>query len=315
MIRSKRPNIKSNTISSYTGYINKLYRLYLDSSDKYIDSYDKPNDYKWLNDTDKINSILKKYKATTRKNIYNSIVVILDALNSDPELIKTYSQLRDSEHKEYETLVKNHTKTEKQMKNWVELKEIDDILKDYKAMTNKLYKKKLFKPREYNTLQEYITLLTYRNIPMRNDLAKMQVITPTQYKNLSADEKEENNFLVGTARIPYHFQINEYKTKKKFGKKKIEIPKTLNREIRKWLRVNKSGFYLTNSKGNQPITANGITKLLNKLFKEHTGKNVSTSMIRHIYLSDKYSKELEEKKKDAHNFGHSLEQQQDYIKK
>ena len=53
--------------------------------------------------------------------------------------------------------------------------------------------------------------------------------------------------------------------KKKFGKKKIEIPKTLNREIRKWLRVNKSGFYLTNSKGNQPITANGITKLLNKL--------------------------------------------------
>ena len=40
-------------------------------------------------------------------------------------------------------------------------------------------------------------------------------------------------------------------------------------------------------------------------------------MIRHIYLSSKYKGDIEAdkaKQKDAHNFGHSLQQQKDYVK-
>ena len=61
-IENKRPNIKKNTIDSYITYINKLYRLYSDSSDT-------PTEYDWLKNTDKITDILKKYKHTTRKKL------------------------------------------------------------------------------------------------------------------------------------------------------------------------------------------------------------------------------------------------------
>ena len=118
------------------------------------------------------------------------------------------------------------------------------MLKWYKGSVNEIYRKTGIKPRDYSLIQEYIILLTYRNIPMRNDTANMRVVTPAEYNKIPDTTKEERNYLVGSARVPYHFQINEYKTKKSFGKKRIDIPKVLNREIRKWLRVNDSGFFL-----------------------------------------------------------------------
>ena len=308
-IKSKRPNIKSNTIQSYITYINKLYRLYDDTKET-------PTSYKWLENVDKIVELMKSYKHTTRKNFYNAIVVVLSATNGSGEIINTYSNKRDKEHAYYENLVKSHKKSDRQEKNWVELDEIDAILKQYKRKSIELYKKSNFNSKkDYPILQQYIILLTYRNIPMRNDVANMKVVSPSEYKKIPQETKEKHNYLVGSNRIPYHFQINEYKTKKAFGKKKIDIPKELNREIRKWLRVNTSGYFITNASQKEPISANGITKLLTKIFKEHTGKNVSTSMIRHIYLSSKYKGDLNEKEEDAHKMSHSLEQQKDYIKK
>ena len=156
-------------------------------------------------------------------------------------------------------------------------------------------------------------LLTHRNVPMRNDVAHMKVLTPTQFKRIPKSEKEMNNFLVGNERVSYKFFINDYKTKKTFGNKIIAIPKELNREIRKWLRVNQSGYFITNSK-REPISPNGITKLLTKIFQTHFGKNISTSMLRHIYLSSKYKEDLLQKQSDSYKMGHSLEQQKDYIK-
>jgi len=310
-IKSKRPNIKANTIDSYITYINKLYSILKGEKSQ-------PTDYNWLKDTSNITKLLDNYKSTTKKNFYNAIVVVLNAFDFDDTIVEEYANLRDNEHKKYEEMVKSHKKTERQEKNWVELEEIDKILKKYKREANEIYKSANINPKKnFSLLQEYIILLTYRNIPMRNDVANMKVVSPTEYKAIPENEREEHNYLVGSNRVPYHFQINEYKTKKSFGKKKIEINKNLNREIRKWLRVNRSGYFITNASQTQPITPNGITKLITKIFKHHTGKNVSTSMIRHIYLSDKYRKDLEvnkKREKDAHNMAHSLKQQMDYVK-
>ena len=48
---------------------------------------------------------IKKYKPTTRKNIYNAIFVVLHAFNADKSLLERYSMLRDLEHKKYEDFV------------------------------------------------------------------------------------------------------------------------------------------------------------------------------------------------------------------
>ena len=312
LIRKKRPNIKDNTIASYITYINKLYRIINDTNNK-------PTEYEWLADVDTIQKSIQTYQSTTRKNILNAIVVALGALDKDESLIKTFSNLRDSEHKHYEKMVTNHEKSEKQKQNWIELSEIDAILKRLRRGANEIYSgKKLYhRKKDYPLLQQYITLLTYRNIPMRNDLANMRVVTPQEYDALTEEQQDKNNYLVGGIRKPYYFQINDYKTKKTFGKKKIDIPPILNKEIRRWLKYNDSGFFLTNASGRAPINPNGITKLLTTLFQEQTGKSISTSMIRHIYLSDKYKGEIEkqrEKMKDSHAMGHSLQMQMDYVK-
>ena len=310
-ITQKRPGIKSNTVDSYLTYLNKVYKLTGGEGKA-------PVSTAWLKDASKITSALSTYKSTTKKNFYNAIVVVLGATGADAELITEYGGRRDREHQKYEEMVKSHRKTDRQEKNWVELSEIDAILKQYKRRANEIYKKKHGNPaKDYAILQEYIILLTYRNIPMRNDVANMRVVTPLEYKHIPAATREEHNYLVGSARVPFHFQINEYKTKKSFGKRRVNIPKPVNREIRKWLRVNTSGYFLTNSTRKEPISPNGITKLLTKIFQEHTGKNVSTSMIRHIYLSDKYKDDIKTdaaKEKDAHMMAHSLKMQKDYVK-
>lgn len=43
--------------------------------------------------------------------------------------------------------------------------------------------------------------------------------------------------------------LNQYKTSKKYGEKKIEIDKDLLKPLRKWLRHNGSEYLLINSKG------------------------------------------------------------------
>ena len=70
------------------------------------------------------------------------------------------------------------------------------------------------------------------------------------------------------------------------------------------------------SRGNK-MTKNGLTKFLYQVFAP-TGKKISSSMIRHIYLTDKYGDEssYKEKEKDAEKMGHSVgEQQRVYVKK
>jgi hypothetical protein len=44
------------------------------------------------------------------------------------------------------------------------------------------------------------------------------------------------------------------------------------------------------------------------------GKKVGSSMIRHIFLTDKYKDTLEEMKKDSEAMGHSVAQQKDYVR-
>jgi hypothetical protein len=53
---------------------------------------------------------------------------------------------------------------------------------------------------------------------------------------------------------------------------------------------------------------NAVTRVLNRAF----GKNIGSSMLRHIYLSEKYN--IDEMKKDADQMGHSLSLQKEYMK-
>jgi hypothetical protein len=308
-IKEQRPNIKTSTLDSYYQYLRKLHQMVSGSKDL-------PTNLDYLRDFEKVEGLMKKYKPNTKKNYYSAIVVALKAFGGDPSLTRKYEIGRDKVQDQYDLVVKSNKKTDKQKANWVSLAEYDALLSKYKAdiKSNKLFKKQPLSRKEEDTLKEYIVLLTYRHLPLRNDFV-MRVLTMAKYKKLSTEDRESNNFMVGTKGLGYKFHINDYKTKKTFGNKTINIPRPLEIEIKKYMSQNRTGYYLTNSKG-EPISANGISKLLNKVFQTAYGKNVSSSMIRHIILSAKYGSSgiLDEMKNDSYNMGHSLDTQKDYTK-
>ena len=74
-----------------------------------------------------------------------------------------------------------------------------------------------------------------------------------------------------------------------------------------WLKYNESPYLILNSKG-EKITTNSLTKLLTKIF-EPTGKNISSSMLRHIFITEKFPPQTEEKIELADKMLHSKEVQ------
>lgn len=54
-----------------------------------------------------------------------------------------------------------------------------------------------------------------------------------------------------------------------------------------------------------PIGSNNVSQLLTKQFKKRIGKSVSTTLLRKLYLSDKYLPIKEQLQTDNHNMGHS----------
>eukprot|EP01051_Picozoa_sp_SAG22_P003576 SAG22_NODE_176_length_16162_cov_30.625910_9_plen_204_part_00 len=118
------------------------------------------------------------------------------------------------------------------------------------------------------------------------------------------------------------FVLNEYKTRKKYGEKKVDIkdPEIIT-SLKIWLKhrptQTDSLFYDTGRDFSVPANSASITKILLGASKRLLdGKSVGSSLIRHMYLSSKYADTVQEMEKDADLMGHSPGVQQTvYTKK
>ena len=97
-------------------------------------------------------------------------------------------------------------------------------------------------------------------------------------------------------------------------RRRIDVPNDI-KKVLKLLIGKQKGDYLFTNKNGSPLQRNGLTKHLQTIFKKfYPNKNVSSSMLRHIYLTSKYGDVKEEMKKDAELLAHSGSMQQQYIK-
>ena len=128
--------------------------------------------------------------------------------------------------------------------------------------------------------------------------------------NESENIDNDKNYFVIKQKGPPIFRLNQYKTAKFQGEKDIPVKDMeLRKLINKWAKINNTGFLLINISNDSPMKANGISKYLNKIFDKHFDKKISTSLLRAIYISNKYNgnKQLSQKeKKDlASDMAHS----------
>ncbi len=309
-IKSSR-NIKDKSLNAYLISLRKLH-------EKINPDKEFPSTLSWLKNKDKVMEHLVDMKLTTRKNYIAAIIV---ALSTDKEKyekeLKEYRDVLDGVAKEYKDGVEEQRKSEKESANWVSLDKLRKVMRKYKAeiMEKGLLKKDELNKKEMDLLQKWVVSSLYildDNPPLRNDYT-MKVIGKSDYDKLSDKEKNDNNYLVVKSRNNKFFSLGEYKTDKKYGLKKIDVGSKLNSVLNIWLKYNKSGYLLLNSKGD-PMNANSLTKYLNKVF-EPTGKKISSTMIRHIFISEKIGgPTLKEKQEIADKMGHSVNTQELYKK-
>jgi len=293
LIKKERPNVKDTTIKMYVFTLNKIKKV-----------MDK-KDFNFLKDINKVEDKLEHLHYTSQRNYYNAIIVFLQAIDYDKELIEKYNKVRDSLNKQYEDENANGVISEKQKVNFVDLSELNSMVEHMRNDLVKLdYKKKELKGTAKSLLQAYVIFSIHLKLPLRNDLAGMTSISKRNYNKLNETEKKEHNYLV-VEKTKMWFVLNKYKTSKKYEELDIDIPKDLEKTLRIYLRVNGNGVLFKSAE--KPLTRNALSQLLIKHSKKYISKNISTTMLRKIVLSDKFGDLKKEQKEMSKITGHSVD--------
>jgi hypothetical protein len=297
-MKKSRPELSDSSIDSYIISLRMLHNMcFSDHKNKQIQT-------KFLHDFPKIQKCLSEIKnKNTRKNRLTSILVSLDSEEKkDTKLIEKYQTLLKSLMTDVNKEINSQRKTETQADNWLEFDDIKTVLNKMLTdiTTQKLFSKDKLTKTEYSLVQKYVLLRLYVAHPMRNNVADCEVVTQDDYDDLEEDDLDKKNYLIRTGN-KYKFMLNSFKNVKKIGKKEIQISEPISKLLTKWFKINTSGYFFTLNNGKEPINANNITKLFNSIFKHYAdGKKISTSMLRHIQISDDLKNEptIEEKTKE-----------------
>ena len=236
LIKTARPHLKDNSINAYA------------TSLKLLAGEETSLDF--LYNTKDLLDRLEKYKHTTRKNYLNAAIVVLrgDDSAQGKKALEVYEKVRDQYNSEYSDHVRAHKKTPSQEKNWIEWPDYLEIVhKLGDAVSHLKGGSSEWSEEDMMNYQDYILTLFYSKYPLRNDLNHTKIITKKQYNNLTDAEKSQSNYLVKHTSNKYFLVLNEYKTSKKYGEKKIEIDEALLKPISrsskyKWIQVDTSQY-------------------------------------------------------------------------
>ena len=298
IISDARPNIKESSLKMY---IQNLKKLLGDSED-----------HKPLLKFEEIKEKIKDRTDNTKRNYYNSIIVLLQAVKAPSKILRKYESERDELNDRYDKIQSSGQLTEKDKENFIELKELKEMLNKMKKeiTLKKLHKKPLekFTKEDKELYDGYFLFSSYLQLPLRNDLADVEIITKNEYNQLDDEDKEHKNLLVlqNGAGKTYFLSLNNYKTNKKYKEKIIQIPKELLYTYKQYVAKQRPFKYLVTTRKGEKVSRNYFTQFLQKISKKYLGKSISTTLLRKIILSDKFAELNKEKEKMSHITGHSV---------
>jgi integrase len=297
---------------------DKSIELYL----KYLIRLNEKEPFKnlsFLKDKEKIMKIIDTYSDNTKKTIFSAIVSILSIYKDTPIYKSTYNFYYDkmmNKAIDMKNSIDTNEKTKTQKDNWINWNDILEIRNKMLEAVNVFIDNKTISTSQFNLLLDLLILSLYTLVaPRRNEYMDMYLIN--EYK----DGLDENKNYLDFSNKQFVFLT--YKTSKKYGVQKVDIPDDLFNIIKMYLKhhplnPSKGKFkfpknteikFLVYNDGSNFNSNNAITRILNKIFN----KKIGSSMLRHIYLSSKY--DISEMQEDAENMGHSLEQQKEYLKR
>jgi len=293
IIKKQKPYLKDISVSQYVKSIERLSQN-LKPEDEPMESFD------FIRDDDKVEVFLSKFSFTTRRNYYSAIITLLQSEEKpDKDLINKYSKIVRDTNTKYVEQNETGVVSDKQKDKLLPMEKINSLLEALKKEKSQM---------------EYILFKLLSIYHLRNEVATLQKITPTEYKKLTAEDKGGNNYLVvGTKKITIY--RNDYKTKKKYGTIKIDITdKEFQKEFRTYLDTLKNNIVFPYN--DAMMSKKRLTNHLMYYSRKHIGVGISTTMLAKSILSHKYSEKVEGQKLDAAARGHSVSMQNNvYVKK
>lgn len=286
--------------------------------------------FTWAKKYDDVQEIIDTYAKSTQGNQYT---VLVSAMSIAGKSYKAaYKHWSDKMYAASEDRKANHTteRNEKQMKNWMSLEEIEEKKRALKNELDTIFAStKTLNAIQYDKLLSYLVISLYTtNRPRRNlDFLVMWIRRSSPKKKLKgagagAGAVEEVEEIPEASRNYYdvpaqEFIFNRFKTAKFAGTETEEVVPELQEVLALFLKYHplmteKGDIKMLVKYDGTPITAvNAITRILNKFF----GKNIGSSALRHIFLSEKYGKVMKEMAEDTKAMGHSSEAAiRDYVK-
>jgi integrase len=212
-------------------------------------------------------------------------------------------------------------KSKSQNDNWITWEQVLNVKKNLKNIVDTFANNKFITAIQFDYLLGYLILSLYTDIPPRRN----QDYIDMYFVNNYTDGLDSNRNYLDWANKKLVFL--KYKTAKKYGKQVIDIsdnkelldaltlylkfhPLIPSQNLKK-LPKNTNFKLLVYSNGSYLDAVNSITRILNKIF----GRNIGSSMLRHIYLTDKYKNVLDDMKEDAIQMGTSENMvQNQYVK-
>jgi len=272
---------------------------------------------KFLSDEQGILEKMVKYKPNTQRSYIIAIVSLLKCMSiSDP---KKWKKLYDKYYANLEKLNKelksNNNKTPKEEENWITQDKIDEKVEHFRPILEMARKKKKLDEREFKDLQYMLILALFvMQPPRRNQDYQKAVIC----KKLDRDVLEKMN-VVDLENNKFLF--SNYKTKGTYQIQEQPISKEIRDILDLYIKHHPLKKHLTNKTcipflvdyfGNTLDNNNDITRILYRIFD---GKKVGSSMLRKIFLTNKYGETIKEMEQDVAKMGTSVETAQNHYVK
>jgi hypothetical protein len=267
--------------------------------------------FDFLKDVPVILEKLSKYKPNTQRGYIISITSLMgDLKETNP---KKYNKTYETYYKlltEYNTKLKDQTaQSSNEKTNWLTPERKQEVINECDKIIDEIGNKRKITEDQYNKLFECLVLALYTKIPPRRNVDYQDMLIVK--KNTPPDAI--NNFLDVTSK---KFIFNKYKTAGSYKTQVIDIPDDLMKIITLYLKhrpktEEDTNQFLVSFKGEPYTQNNAITRILNKIFDAKVG----ASMLRKLYLTNKYGTTLDELKSDVAEMGTSVDvAKNNYIK-
>jgi hypothetical protein len=235
-------------------------------------------------------------KPQTQLNYFNSLIGLKKAR---PEIIKADLEGIVEKRNELQTIIEKARRQDNM--NGKQRETVQQISND--DIENAIDRLHSLKDVDLKSLEDYVLMRLSFPAPLRNDLMEVKVVKVKPKKSCT-----ENVIYLPTKKgasgqliIVEHKSSNEFKPRPLVREISPELVADIKRLVNSYGRT-----YLFETNTGKPYSSSSFSHKMSSLFKRNLGQSFSSTTLRKIYLTNKYSNLEKEMKKDAELMGNSV---------